>query len=161
MKVANEEPTMSLKEKVRQKFEEAKRSGNREEKNLLSVILGDISTAEARSGKETPDADVEKLLRKMVESNTETVNQMRSHHRADDPQVAVLEREIAFLKTLLPQTLDAEAIVKALEPVRAEIVNAKSDGQATGVAMKCLKSQSLSVQGQDVAAAVKQIRTGK
>ena len=43
---------MSLKEKVRQKFEEAKRTGNREDKNLLSVILGDISTAEARSGPE-------------------------------------------------------------------------------------------------------------
>ena len=43
---------MSLKEKVRHKFEDAKRAGNREEKNLLSVILGDISTSEARSGKE-------------------------------------------------------------------------------------------------------------
>ena len=152
---------MTLKETVRQKFEDAKRSAHREEKNLLSVILGDISTAEARSGKEIPDAEVEKLLRKMVESNTETVTQMKSHHRGDDPQVAVLEREIAFLKTLLPQTLDAEAIVKALEPVRAEIVNAKSDGQATGVAMKRLKGLSLNVQGQDAAVAVKQIRTGK
>ena len=149
---------MSLKEKVRQKFEEAKRAGNREEKNLLSVILGDIATAEARGGKAVSDADVEKLLRKMVENNTETVTQLKSHNRADDPQVAVLEREIALLKSLLPQTLDAEAIVKALEPVRTEIVNAKNDGQATGVAMKHLKSLSLSVQGQDVSAAVKQIR---
>jgi len=152
---------MTLKEKVRQKFEETRRAGNREEKNLLSVILGDISTAEARSGKEVPNAEVEKLLRKLVESNMETVTQMKSHHRADDPQVAVLEREIAFLKTLLPQSLDAEGIAKALEPVRAEIANAKSDGQATGVAMKHLKGLSLSVQGQDVSAAVKQIRAGK
>ena len=152
---------MSLKEKVRQKFEEARRAGNREEKNLLSVILGDISTAEARSGKEVPDADVEKLLRKMVESNTDTVSQMKSHHRADDPQIAVLERENTFLKSLLPQTLDAEAIAKALEPVRADIINAKNDGQATGVAMKHLKGLSLSVQGQDVSVAVKQIRADK
>ncbi|OAI46541.1 hypothetical protein AYO44_11160 [Planctomycetaceae bacterium SCGC AG-212-F19] len=149
---------MSLKEKVRQKFEDAKRAGNREDKNLRSVILGDISTAEARSGKDVSDADVEKLLRKMVESNTETVTQLKSHHRADDPQVAVLEREMVFLKSLLPQTLDAEAIAKALEPVRAEIINAKSDGQAIGVAMKHLKCLSLSVQGQEVSAAVKQIR---
>ena len=40
-----------------------------------------------------------------------------------------------------------------MEPVRAEIVNAKSDGQATGVAMKHLKGLSLNVQGQDVAVA--------
>jgi uncharacterized protein len=152
---------MSLKEKVRQKFEEAKRAGHREDKNLLSVILGDISTAEARSGKEVVDAEVEKMLRKMVESNVETVRQMKSHGRADDPQLAVLERESALLQSLLPQTLDATAIVQALAPVQAEIVNAKNDGQATGVAMKHLKSLSLSVQGQDVSAAVKQIRAAK
>jgi uncharacterized protein YqeY len=150
---------MTLKEKVREKFEEAKRTGNREQKNVLSVILGDVATAEARSGKEAPDADVEKLLRKMVESNTETLTQLRSHQRGDDPRAAVLEHEIAFLKSLLPQSLDTEAIVKALEPVRAEIVNAKNDGQATGVAMKHIKSLSLNAQGQDVSEAVKQIRT--
>lgn len=150
---------MSLKEKVREQFEEARRSGNRAEKNLLSVILGDISTAEARSGKAVPDAEVEKLLRKLVESNTETVAQLKSHQRADDPQVAVLERENAVLKALLPQTLDPAAIAAALEAVRAELVNAKSDGQATGVAMKHLKGLSLNAQGQDVSAVVKQFRT--
>jgi uncharacterized protein YqeY len=150
---------MNLKSAVREKFEQAKRVGNREEKNLLSVILGDVATAEARTGKELPDGEVEKLLRKMVESNTETLAQLRSHNRADAPQVAVLEREIAFLKSILPETLDADAIVRALEPVRADIVNAKSDGQATGVAMKHLKSLSLNVQGQDVSAAVKLFRT--
>ena len=133
---------MSLKEKVRQTFEEAKRAGNREAKNLLSVILGDISTAEARGGKDIADAEVEKLLRKMVESNTETVSQLKTHGRSDDPQVAVLEREIAVLKSLLPQTLDPHAIIKALEPVRADIIAAKNDGQATGVAMKHLKGLS-------------------
>jgi uncharacterized protein YqeY len=149
---------MSLKDKVREQFEDAKRAGKREEKNVLSVILGDIATAEARSGKDVPDAEVEKLLRKMVESNTETLAQMKSHNRGDDPQVAVLERESAVLKSLLPQTLDTAAIVKALEPARAEILAAKSDGQATGVAMKHLKTLSLKALGQDVSAAVQAIR---
>ncbi|MFL5246031.1 MAG: GatB/YqeY domain-containing protein [Gemmataceae bacterium] len=152
---------MSLKESVRQKFEQARRAGNREEKDLLSVILGDIATAEARSGKELPDPDVEKVLRKMVESNTETLSQLRSHNRGDAPQVAVLEREIAVLKSLLPATLDAQAIVQALLPIKDDIVSAKSDGQATGLAMKHLKGLSLSVQGQDVSAAVKEIRMNK
>lgn len=152
---------MTLKDKVREQFEDAKRAGKREEKNLLSVILGDISTAEARTGKEVPDTDVEKLLRKMVESNTETVTQLKSHNRGDDPQVAVLEREIALLKSLLPQTLDAAAIVQALEPVRADILAAKNDGQATGVAMKQLKALGLKALGQDVSAAVQAMRTAK
>src|SRR6266852_859113 len=110
------EEAMSLKNAVREKFEHAKRTANREEKDLLSVILGDVATAEARTGKDVSDAEVEKLLRKMVESNTETLAQLRSHDRADAPQVAVLEREIAVLKLLLPETLDADAIVRALAP---------------------------------------------
>lgn len=152
---------MSLKDIVREKFEHAKRGGNREEKNLLSVILGDIATAEARSGKELPEAEVEKLLRKMLENNTETLTQLKSHQRAHDPQVAVLEREIALLKSLLPQTLDVAAIAKALEPVQSEIRQAKNDGQAMGLAMKHLKDLSLPVQGQDVTAVVKQIRANR
>jgi uncharacterized protein len=59
---------------------------------------------------------------------------------------------------MLPETLDAAAIAKALEPVRAEIIAAKSVGQATGVAMKHLKAQGLKVAGQDVAVAVQTIR---
>jgi uncharacterized protein YqeY len=149
---------MSLKDVVREKFEQAKRSGNREEKNLLSVILGDIATGEARSGKELPDSEVEKLLRKMVESNTETLAQLKAHNRAQDPQVAVLEREIAILQALVPQTLDVDAITSALAPIHADLRSAKNDGQATGLAMKHLKGLSLNVQGQDVSAAVKRIR---
>lgn len=151
---------MSLKNTVRDKFEAAKRSGAREEKDLLSVILGDIATAEARSGKEIADAEVEKLLRKLVESNTETLAQLKSH-RGDDPRIPVLQREIACLATLLPQTLDVPAIVKALEPVRADIAAAKNDGAAMGVAMKHLKTQGLKALGQDVTAAVQAIRGGK
>lgn len=152
---------MSLKALVREKFEQAKRDAKRAEKNLLSVILGDIATGEARSGRELPDSDVEKLLRKMLESNAETLTQLKSHNRAQDPQVAVLELEIALLKSLLPETLDVDAVVQALVSVRAEILGAKNDGQATGLAMKHVKGLSLNVQGQDVAAAVKQIRTTK
>jgi uncharacterized protein YqeY len=152
---------MSLKDTVREKFEQAKRGGNREEKNLLSVILGDISTAEARSGKQLPDADVEKLLRKMMENNTETLTQLKSHNRAGDPQVAVLKREIALLTALLPQSLNVDAIAKALESLHAEIVSAKSEGQAIGLAVRHLKGLSLNAQGQDVSAVVKQIRANK
>ena len=37
---------------------------------------------------------------------------------------------------------------------------AKNDGQATGLAMKHLKQKGLAVLGEDVAAAVKQLRAG-
>jgi uncharacterized protein YqeY len=150
---------MSLKQELRAKLTEARKTGATEIKNVLGVILGDVDTVEARTKKDMPDAEVEKLLRKLVESNMETLTQLKAHQRADDPRAAVLEREMAYLKSLLPQTLDTKAIADALEAVRADIVNAKSDGQATGVAMKHLKSLSLNAQGQDVSAVVKQFRT--
>jgi uncharacterized protein YqeY len=148
---------MTLKEAVRHKFEEAKKAGEREVKNLLSVVLGDVDTAEARSGKDLTDAEVEKMLRDLVKHNGETLEHLR-HAKPDDARIVVLEREVTLLKTLLPQTLDAAAIVVALEPVRAEVLAARNDGMATGVAMKHLKGQGLKVLGPDVTAAVQSIR---
>ena len=64
---------MSLKETVRHRFEEAKRANERDVKVLLSVVLGDIGTAEARAGKDhLGDAEVEKILRDLVKHNNET-----------------------------------------------------------------------------------------
>ena len=47
-----------------------------------------------------------------------------------------------------------EALASQLESIKG----AKSDGQATGVAMKHLKASGAVFEGNDVAAAVKQIR---
>jgi uncharacterized protein YqeY len=149
---------MSLKDAVRQRFEAAKRANEREVKDLLSVVLGDVGTAEARAGKDhLGDAEVEKILRDLVKHNGETAEHLR-HSRPDDARIAALERENAVLKELLPKTLDVAAILEALQPVRAEIAAAKNDGMATGVAMKLLKSQGLKVLGPDVTAAVQSIR---
>jgi uncharacterized protein len=48
--------------------------------------------------------------------------------------------------------------VAALAPVADAIRAAGNDGQATGVAMKQLKSTGATVDGKTVAAAVKQLR---
>ena len=55
---------------------------------------------------------------------------------------------------------DLIEIVPLDKPVRAEIIGAKNDGQATGMAMKHLKQKGLAVLGEDVAAAVRQLRAG-
>jgi len=51
-----------------------------------------------------------------------------------------------------------EDIVSALAPVHAAIKAAGNEGQATGVAMKHLKSSGATVNGKDVAEAVKRVR---
>jgi hypothetical protein len=76
----------------------------------------------------------------------------------DAGQRATLEREIALLSALLPATMTLEAILAALVPVKDAVIAAKSEGQATGVAMKHLKSTGANASGTDVAAAIKQLR---
>jgi uncharacterized protein YqeY len=94
------------------------------------------------------------ILKKLVKSNEESLA------AADNvEQRQVLEREIGILKALLPQGLSLDQIVEALGPVHAANRAAQADGPATGIAMKHLKTQAVTADGKDVAAAVRQIRS--
>jgi uncharacterized protein YqeY len=142
-----------LIDEIRERMKAAMKARNVVEKEILRVALGEITTEEARQGS-VDEATVEKILRKLVKSNQETLGST-----ADDTQRTTLEQEIAVLESLLPKTLTVDEIVAALAPVRDAITAAGNDGQATGVAMKHLKSQNAAVDGKSVSAAVKAIRS--
>lgn len=123
------------------------------EKEVLKVALGEIQTAGARAGKDIGDEDAAQIVRKLVKSIEETKNLT-----ADAAQKAVLEQEVSILASLLPKGLSVDEIVEKLAPARDAIRAAPSDGQATGVAVKHLKSLGLTVPGSDVSQAVKAVR---
>jgi uncharacterized protein YqeY len=77
----------------------------------------------------------------------------------DETQKATLRAEIEVLNAFLPKALGVPEIVAALAPVAEAVKTAGNDGQATGVAMKHLKSQGAVVNGKDVSAAVRQLRS--
>ncbi len=129
-------------------------------KDLLRVVLGEVSTRKARTGKEPRDDEIHGIIRSMMTSNAETRKELEQRGQTAHVAYAKLGRENVYLETLLPKTLDRDAIRNALEPIAAELKGAKSDGQATGLAMKHLKQKGLTVLGEDVAAAVKQLRAG-
>jgi len=122
------------------------------EKEVLRVALGEIQTVEAR-GSKLSDDEAAAIVRKLVKSNQETLAVSN-----DASQKDVLKQEICVLESLLPKTLEVEQIVIALSPVQDAIKAAGSDGQATGIAMKHLKSTGAAVGGKDVAEAVKRMR---
>ena len=95
------------------------------------------------------------VLRKLVKSNRDTLAAGPSDERRADAGA----RESRSSQALLPKTLGVEEIQAALEPVRDAVRGAKNDGQATGVAMKHLKAAGAAVTGQDVAQAVKALRS--
>ncbi|MCU0658103.1 MAG: GatB/YqeY domain-containing protein [Polyangiaceae bacterium] len=140
-----------LSEEIKKRMMAALKAGKVVEKEILRVVLGEVQTAEARDGA-LSDASVQAIVRRLIKSNEETLTV------APEDQKATLADEIAILRTLLPQTLDVPAIVAALASVHDAIRAAGNDGQATGVAMKALKTQGALVEGKDVASAVRQIR---
>ena len=142
-----------LKDDLKAAMLAAMKAGQTVEKGILRVALGEVQTIESRSGDDASDAEVEKILRKLIKSISE------SHEAAtEDEQRATLAEEIAVLERFLPKTLSPDEIVAALEPVADAVRAAGNDGQATGVAMKHLKSSGAVVEGKDVNAAVRSMR---
>lgn len=143
-----------LVDEVKKQITQAMRDKDSERRDLLKVVLGEFQTAGARLSEALPDAEAERLIRKMVKSNQEMAE------LSDKPEVVEkMKSEIAVLETLLPKTLSIDEIVEALGPVADAVKAAGNDGQAMGAAMKHLKSSGASVEGKDVGQAVKKIRS--
>jgi uncharacterized protein len=123
-------------------------------RDILRLAQGEIQTAEARNEKPLTDEEAAAVVRKLLKSNNETMTQSE-----DAGQKEILAQEIAVLEALLPKSLSHDEIMAALAPVHTAIKEAKSDGQATGVAMKQLKIAGATVGGNEVAAVVKALRS--
>jgi len=142
-----------LIDQIRARAKAAMKSKDTVAREILRVALGEVQTEEARREGNLDEAAVQKILRKLMKSNTETLA------ATEDPERrATLEQENAVLESLLPKTLNEDEIVAALAAVAEDIRAAKADGPATGLAMKQLKSEGAAVDGKTVAAAVKRMR---
>jgi len=144
-----------LNEEIRKRRTEAFKARDMVTKEILNVALGEIDTIAARAGREPTDEDCTQVVRKLMKSNEET-----RAATTDEAQRATLTREIEVLTALLPRTLDVGEVVAALAPVADALRAAANDGQATGVAMKHLKSVGAVVDGKVVSQAVRQVRAG-
>lgn len=130
------------------------RDKNTMRRDLLKVVLGELQTAAARTGDALDDEQAQQIIRKMVKSNHEMAELNKRPGVAEQ-----MKAELEILESLLPRTLSVDEIVAALQPVADGVRAAGNDGQATGVAMKHLKSTGAVVEGKDVGVAVKQMRS--
>ncbi|MDF2694543.1 MAG: hypothetical protein K0S65_2926 [Labilithrix sp.] len=142
-----------LVDDIKKQITGAMKSGDTVARDVLRLALSEIQTAEARKSAPVTEDDAIAAVRKLIKSNEETLGLTTDGERA-----AVLRQEIGVLSALLPKQLSVDDIVAALASEHDAIKAAKSDGQATGIAMKHLKSTGAAVSGNDVGAAVKQIR---
>lgn len=142
-----------LLDEIKARMFKAMKEGRIVEKEILRVAVGEITTNAARPGMSGSDEEAQATLRKLMKSNDESLAVCE-----DPEQRANLELEQRTLADLLPKSLSVEEIIAALVPVKDAIVAAGNVGQATGVAMKQLKSAGAVVNGKDVSAAVTQMR---
>lgn len=142
-----------ISDEIKKRIAQAMKDRDDVAKSILRLAFGEIQTAEARANRALADDEALAIVRKLVKSNEETLAAA-----GEGEQAATLRKENAVLATLLPATMSVAQIVEALASQRDAIRAAKSDGQATGVAMKHLKSTGASFEGNDVATAVKTLR---
>lgn len=146
-----------LLDEIKARMFRAMKAGDVVEKEILRVVVGEVTTDAARPGRKGSDEEAQALIRKLVKSNDESIAA-----NPDAEKLAQLQRENAILGSLLPRSMSEAEVVAALESAKDAIRAAGNDGQATGVAMKHLKAAGTTapVDGKVVSAAVRSIRGG-
>jgi len=139
---------------IKKRVVAAVKQGDTVVRDVLRLALGEIQMAETRKNESGTEEEAAAALRKLIKSNEETLAAMPE----GDERIAVLKREIEVLASLAPAQLTVAQIVEALAGQLDAIKGAAADGQATGLAMKHLKSTGADVKGTDVGLAVKQSR---
>lgn len=121
---------------------------NEVKKNILRVVLGEVSTLQSRTTKQIGDEDVHRVIRKVIQANDETMKYGES---------SKLKEENQILSSFLPKTLSVEEIYKELSDV-VDQIKMSNEGQAMGIAMKTLKSRKLVFLAEDVKSAINNIK---
>lgn len=150
---------MSLLTIIKTALLKARKDKDEATKSVLTVVVGEAETlqySKSQKGQELSDQQVIKIIQKVIQGNKESLEQAPDHEQAP-----VLRAEVAILESFLPKMWGKATIEQTLladASVLEQIKQAGNSGQATGVAMKFLKSQQAPVQGGDVAEVVKALR---
>jgi uncharacterized protein YqeY len=101
---------VSLKEKIRDDMNAARRQQEKDRARLLSTILSDIRNREIELGHDLGDEEVVEVLGRCIKLRVEAAEQMASR-----PELAERERnEVAALKGYMPPQLGEEEIRKVV-----------------------------------------------
>jgi uncharacterized protein YqeY len=126
----------SLKDKIRDDMNDARRRQDKDRARLLSTLLSDIRNREIELKREAKDDDVVEVLAKAVKLRNEAAEQMASR-----PELAEREKaEAEALKEYMPPQLDEEEIRQLV--VEAVDGGAPNIGAIMGRVMPQLKGRA-------------------
>lgn len=146
---------MTLEQQIQKDIMAAMKAHDSVRLNAVRGIKSEILLAKTSGGgSELTDADVQKLIRKLVKQHKESAELYTAGGRSDlaDNELA----EAAFMEAYLPAPLTDEELDEALKAVIAQVGASKpSDmGKVMGVATKTLADKA---DGKRISAAVKKL----
>ena len=135
---------MNFQDQLNSKLKAAMREKNKVALESLRAIKSAILLLQTQSGaKETPDdAEITKLLHKLVKQRKESASIFREQGRADlaDPE----EAQIEVISQFLPEQLSAEEVEKVIDQVIQSVgaTTMKDMGKVMGMANKQLAGKA-------------------
>ena len=113
---------MSLKDKININYQNSLKSKDKSEISTYRLILAgikdlDIANRSGPNKKETDDADIKKLLKKMIKQRAESIDVYKKNNRLDLQEIE--QKEYNILSSFLPKQLTDEETKK----ICTELVN--------------------------------------
>jgi len=135
---------LDLVESLKQK-EEVKTS-------TLRLVISEVNNAKIKKGKDLEDEEILEVIKKEAKKRQESIAAFKQGERADLAEKE--EKELAFLKTYLPETISDEELLKIVDSQIAE-VGAKDMGDIGKVMSAVLSQVKGRAEGSVVASVVK------
>ena len=148
-----------LVDKLQAAVKQAMRDKDAVCRDTLKLALSEVRSRQALG--DVSEEEAEKLVRKIIESNRQSMAALRERDQPDDAaKVEQMAREIEILEEILPKQWSSDDVLAFLEQqgVTEQIKAAGADGQAIGLAMKSLKGAGAPVDGKAVGEVVRSIR---
>lgn len=150
--------------KVKVRLLNARKARDQNQVSILSTVLGEIDTMAMKKGQEKPLSEEQcyKIVRKIIQANDETLESCEAMIGEGGNATCDFDRihaENDVLESLVPKQLNKGDVENFFAEVGStEILEAASDGQAIGRAMRALSSAGKSVDGKVVKEVVAEMR---
>ena len=133
---------MTLKNKITEDMKTAMRAKDSARLQTIRLILAAIKQKEVDSRVEADDAEVVRVLDKMVKQRKDSIEQFTKAGRTD--LVAQEEAETVVISAYLPQRMGAEEVERAVRDIIAQVGAASlaDIGKVMGTAKKSLDGKA-------------------
>ena len=107
-----------LKERLQADLKAAMKEKDTFKRDVIRFVMSAIKQIEVDERRELSDADIEAILVKQIKQRNDSIEQFRSGGRED--LVEQNEKELAILRSYLPEPMSEEEVREVLEEIVAE-----------------------------------------